>query len=151
MTPRVDNAGFVYAYKKGHSIDVFVYTIVKAMRYVAECLELNLRVEHVMRRTDDGDMIVDHLSKNEVEKAMDLCPYMKEVPVGSRYLEVWIRQPATLWDLGRRMLLDGGRWSSYVDRDYMKDMKAFARKFAWKKEDKEKQVEEKVMKVNSKR
>ena len=79
----VDNTGFCYAYKKGHSRVLFVYTVVKAMRYVAECLELNLHVEHVMRRTDEGDMIVNHLSKNEVEKAMDLCPEMVEVPVGS--------------------------------------------------------------------
>ena len=136
VTLRVDNTGFCYAYKKGHSRDLYVYTLVKALRYVAESLELNLHVLHVMRRTDDGDMIVDHLSKNEVEKAKDLCSAMIEVPVGSKYLEKWIRQPAVLWDLGRRMLIDGGRWSSLVDRDYMKEMREFAGKFQWRKEEK---------------
>ena len=136
VTLRVDNTGFCYAYKKGHSRDLFVFTLVKALRYVAESLELNLHVVHVMRRTDDGDMIVDHLSKNEVEKAKDLCSVMVEVPVGSKYLEKWIRQPAVLWDLGRRMLMDGGRWSSLVDRDYMKEMREFAGKFQWRKEEK---------------
>ena len=48
---------------------------------------------------------------------------MRKVPVGSRYLEVWIRQPAVL-----------------------SDTKAFAGKFKWKKEVKKKKVEEKVRK-----
>ena len=140
---RVDNTGFCFAYKKGHSRDLFVYTIVKAMSYVAESLELNLHVEHVMRRTNAGDMIVDHLSKNEVVKAMDLCPEMLEVPMGSRYLETWIRQPAVLWDLGRRMLMNDDKWSSYVGRDYWNDMRTFARKFQWRKEERRRKEQKK--------
>ena len=32
--------------------------------------------------------------------------------------------------------MDGGRWSSLVDRDYMKEMREFAGKFQWRKEEK---------------
>ena len=109
------------------SLNLFIFGIVS--------MAIGARSTSWLDRTDAGDMIVDHLSKNEEVKAMDLCPEMMEIPMGSKYLETWIRQPAVLWDLGRRMLMNDDKWSSYVGRDYWKDMRTFAGKFQWRKEE----------------
>ena len=63
--------------------------------------------------------------------------------MGSKYLETWIRQPAVLWDLGRRMLMNDDKWSSYVGRDYWKDMRTFAGKFQWRKEERRRKEQKK--------
>ena len=53
------------------SLNLFIFGIVS--------MAIGARSTSWLDRTDAGDMIVDHLSKNEEVKAMDLCPEMMEV------------------------------------------------------------------------
>ena len=131
---RVDNTGFVYAFQKGHSRDPYVYTLVKAMRYVAEQLEFRIHVVHVSRRTSEGDQIVDHLSKGEGGKVVDLVPGAVEVKIWSKCFLNWIKHPVVLWDLGRQLLLESEVWKKRAGRDFKGDMRSVSQLLKWKKE-----------------
>lgn len=130
---RVDNIGFVYAFNKGHSRDLHIYTLVRAMKYVSEHLEFKLHVIHVSRRTEIGDQLVDHLSKGEVEKVMVLKPSVVEVVIWSETMKRWIRQPRVLWDLGRLVMLESDSFRDSVGKDYKADMRKISLLLKWKK------------------
>ena len=58
------NIGFCYAWRNGHSRDLYIYTLTKAISEIAGMTEVHVEVTHVLRRTDVGNKIVDNLSKN---------------------------------------------------------------------------------------
>ena len=132
---RVDNTGFVYAFKKGHSRDLFVYTIVKAMRYIADQLEFKIHVIHVSRRTSEGDKIVDYLSKGEDDKVMGLVPGVSKLDIWSKRLINWIARPVVSFDLGRQIMLESGIWRNRVGRDFKGDMRSVSQLLQWKKKE----------------
>ena len=63
---RVDNIGFCYAWRNGHSQDLYIYTITKAMIDIARMAEVRVEVDHVLRRSEVGDEIVDNLSRMQL-------------------------------------------------------------------------------------
>ena len=132
---RIDNLGFVYAFKKGHSKDLHIYTLVKAMKYVADQLEFVMHVVHVSRRTSVGDMIVDHLSKGEKSKVVELAPGVVEVGSWSRCLLNWIKHPRVSWDLGRQILMESDLWKKRAGRDFRNDMRRVSQVLEWKKKE----------------
>ena len=131
---RVDNTGFVYAFQKGHSRDPYVYTLVKALRYVAEQLEFRVHVVHVSRRTSGGDQIVDYLSKGEDGKVRDLAPESVEVGIWSKCFLNWIKHPRVSWDLGRQIMVESESWKERVGRDFRADMRKVFQLLKWKKQ-----------------
>ena len=119
-----DNLGFVYANKAGHSKDLHIYTIAKALNDVCLGLGARMKVYHTGRRTSVGDKVVDHLSKHEMEAAANLIPGMSDVSdklpeaVGE-----WIRRPLPKQDLGRKVLEElQGRFPVKLGRDYRQDL-----------------------------
>ena len=134
---RVDNIGFCYAWRKQHSRDLYIYTLTKAMRDIEQMLEIKIEVYHVPRRSAVGDQIVDHLSKNEVEKVEELVGKEGRIVATSTLLDNWIRRPFVAWDLGKR-ILEGlkyerlGAW-----RDYVADLKGVRMEMGWGKRRKE--------------
>ena len=131
---RVDNTGFVYAFQKGHSRDPYVYTLVKALRYVAEQLEFRVHVVHVSRRTSVGDQIVDHLSKGEDSKVRDLAPESVEVGIWSKCFLNWIKHPRVSCDFGRQIMVESESWKERVGRDFRADMRKVSQLLKWKKQ-----------------
>ena len=138
---RVDNIGFCYAFRKGHSRDLYIYTLVKAIAYIAQQLEIRVHIVHVPRRTCLGDEIVDHLSKGESSDVMKLRPGAKCTTIRCEYLLKWIRQPKVSWDLGRQILLSLDDWKGLVGLDYKVHMREISLKMEWVNEKKRKAKE----------
>ena len=65
-----DNSGFYRAYRKDTSRDLFMYTVMKAIRTVAAHLDVNLRVIWTPRCSGTGEAIADLLSKHKVAEAL---------------------------------------------------------------------------------
>ena len=139
MILRVDNIGFCYAFAKGHSKDLYIYTLVKALGYISQQLEFIVHVVHVLRRTDVGDDIVDHLSKGEVLEVGRLMPEAREIDIKCRYLLKWIEQPQVSWDLGRQILLHQDDWKMFVGLDYKANIREILWKLNWVNEKKRKE------------
>ena len=95
---RVDNIGFCCPWRNGHGQDLYIYTITKAMIDIARMKEVRVEVDHVLRRSEVGD-----LSKNAVGAEEKKRLGMTEVATGSIYLTNWLKDPSLRWDLGRRM------------------------------------------------
>ena len=138
---RVDNIGFCYAFRKGHSRDLFIYTLVKAIVYISQQLEFRVHIVHVPRRTSVGDEIVDHLSKGEIVEVMKLRPGARSTDIKCQYLLNWIRQPKVLWDMGRQIMLSLDDWKEFVGLDYKVNMRAISLKMKWVNERKRKAKE----------
>ena len=128
---RVDNIGFCYAWKKGHSRDLYIYTLTKAMRDIARMTEIQIEVTHVLRRSVVGDEIVDSLSKNELGKEEMQDRGLIERPPGSHMLLNWIRQPSVLWALGRGLVKEQNSSQLLPGRDYSNDMRSLRAKLGW--------------------
>ena len=92
---RVDNNGFCYAWRNGHGQDLYIYTITKAMIDIARMAEVRVEVDHVLRRSEVGD-----LSKNAVGAEEKKRLGMTEVATGSIYLTNLLKDPSLRWDLG---------------------------------------------------
>ena len=130
---RVDNIGFCYAWRKQHSRDLYIYTLTKAMRDIEQMLEVRIEVCHVPRRSTVGDQIVDHLSKNEVEKVEELVGKGGRIVATSTLLDNWIRRPFVAWDLGRR-ILEGLKYESLGEwRNYVADLRRVRIEMGWGK------------------
>ena len=103
------------------------------MRDIEQMLEIKIEVCHVPRRSTVGDQIVDHLSKNEVEKVEELVGKGGRIVATSMLLDNWIRRPFVAWDLGKR-ILEGlkyerlGAW-----RDYVADLRRVRVEMGWGK------------------
>ena len=54
MELRVDNIGFCYAWRKGHSRDLYIYTLTKAIRDIARMTEIQVEVTHVLEELMSG-------------------------------------------------------------------------------------------------
>ena len=130
---RVDNIGFCYAWRKGHSRDLYIYTLTKAMKDIARMIEVHIEVTHVLRRSDVGDEIVDNLSKNELGKEEMQDRGLIERPPGSCLLQNWIRQPSVLGAMGRGLVIEQNRVQLLPGRDYIKDMRGLRAKLSWSK------------------
>ena len=63
---RVDNIGFCCPWRIGHGQDLYIYTITKAMMDIARMAEVRVEVDHVLRRSEVGDEIVDNLSRMQL-------------------------------------------------------------------------------------
>ena len=130
---RVDNIGFCYAWRKGHSRDLYIYTLTKAIRDIALMTEIQVEVTHVLRRTDVGDEIVDNLSKNMLGKEEMQDRGLIERPPGSSLLQKWIRQPSVLGAMGRGLVLEHNADQLIPGRDYSKDMRGLRARLGWSK------------------
>ena len=129
---RVDNIGFCYAWRNGHSKDLYIYNIVKAMIDIARMAEVRVEVEHVLRRSEVGDEIVDNLSKDAVGEEEKRRLGLIEVAPGSLYLVNWLEDPVLRWDLGRRIVVDLGHEEIIPERNYKKDMWILGKELGWK-------------------
>ena len=129
---RVDNIGFCYAWRNGHGQDLYIYTITKAMIDIARMAEVRVEVDHVLRRSEVGDEIVDNLSKNAVGAEEKKRLGMTEVATGSIYLANWLKDPSLRWDLGRRIVEDLGHEQIVPERNYKKDMRIVREEMGWK-------------------
>ena len=119
-----DNLGFVYAFRKGHSKDIHIYTLAKAVHDIGLGLGAQVRIFHTGRRTSVGDKVVDHLSKYEMVAVRNLVPNMLDVRDQlPRVLGDWINKPRPCQDLGRKALVElSRRFPVKTDRDYRTDM-----------------------------
>ena len=138
---RVDNIGFCYAFRKGHSRDLYIYTLVKAMAYISQQLEFQVHVVHVPRRTQLGDEIVDHLSKGEINEVERLRPEARSTRIKCGHLFKWIERPGVSWDLGREILLSMEDWKGFVGLDYKAKMSEISLRMEWVNEKKRKVLE----------
>ena len=138
---RVDNIGFCYAFRKGHSRDLYIYTLVKAMAYISQQLEFQVHVVHVPRRTQLGDEIVDHLSKGEINEVERLRPEARSTRIKCGHLFKWIERPGVSWDLGREILLSIEDWKGFVGLDYKAKMSEISLRMEWVNEKKRKVME----------
>ena len=68
----VDNAGSVWAFRKGHSKDLYTYTVVKAIYSVARALNVDLEIIKVRRCSVPGAVVADLLSKGKVPEGLDM-------------------------------------------------------------------------------
>ena len=130
---RVDNIGFCYAWRKGHSRDLYIYTLTKAIRDIAKMTEIQVEVTHVLRRTDVGDEIVDNLSKNMLGKEEMQVRGLVERPPGSSLLQKWIRQPSVLGAMGRGLVVEQNSGQLIPGRDFSKDMRGLRARLGWSK------------------
>ena len=130
---RVDNIGFCYAWRKGHSRDLYIYTLTKAIRDIARMTEIQVEVTHVLRRTDVGDEIVDNLSKNMLGKEEMQVRGLVERPPGSSLLQKWIRQPSVLGAMGRGLVVEQNTNQLIPGRDFSKDMRGLRARLGWSK------------------
>ena len=130
---RVDNIGFCYAWRKGHSRDLYIYTLTKAIRDIAKMTEIQVEVTHVLRRTDVGDEIVDNLSKNMLGKEEMRARGLVERPPGSSLLQKWIRQPSVLGAMGRGLVVEQNTNQLIPGRDFSKDMRGLRARLGWSK------------------
>ena len=73
--------------------------------------------------TSEGDQIVDHLSKGEGGKVVELAPGAVEVRIWSKCFLNWIKHPVVLWDLGRQLMLESEVWKKRAGRDFKGDMR----------------------------
>ena len=138
---RVDNIGFCYAFRKGHSRDLYIYTLVKAMAYIAQQLEFRVHVVHVPRRTQLGDELVDHLSKGEFNEVERLRPEARSTTIKCGYLLKWIDRPGVSWNLGSDILLGLEDWKGFAGLDYKVNMSEISSKMEWVNERKRKAME----------
>ena len=133
---RVDNIGFCYAWMKGHSKDLYIYTLTKAMRDIARMAEVQVEVCHVLRRSEIGDEVVDSLSKNEMGESERKVLGVTEKCPGSNLLLRWIRQPVVLGDMGRGIVMELNQGNIVPGRDYGKDMRNLRVRLGWSKKKK---------------
>ena len=84
--------------------------------------------------TSEGDQIVDHLSKGEGGKVVELAPGAVEVRIWSECFLNWIKHPVVLWDLGRQLMLESEVWKKRAGRDFKGDMRNVSQLLKWKKE-----------------
>ena len=129
----MDNIGFCYAWRKGHSRDLYIYTLTKAIRDIAKMTEIQVEVTHVLRRTDVGDEIVDNLSKNMLGKEEMQDRGLIERPPGSNLLQKWIRQPSVLGAMGRGLVVEQNSGQLIPGRDFSKDMRGLRARLGWSK------------------
>ena len=102
----VDNIGFMYSTRNGSSHDQFVYTIAKCVHDVATGLGIRAKVYHTSRRSDKGEEVSDHLSKNEIKEMERIWPEGQRIKGKGSVLERWIKEPRIMTDLGRRVLME---------------------------------------------
>ena len=121
-----DNLEFVFAFRKGHSKDIHIYSLAKLVHDVGLGLGAQVRIFHTGRRTSVGDKVVDHLSKYEMDDAHSLVPNMLDVRDRlPRTMENWINKPRPCQDLGRKVLVELSRkFPVKLGRDYRADMEA---------------------------
>ena len=77
---------------------------------------------------------MDHLSKGEGGKVVELAPGAVEVRIWSQCMLNWIGYPTVSWDLGRQIMLGSESWKERVGRDFRADMRKVSQLLKWKKE-----------------
>ena len=97
------------------------------MMDIARMAEVRVEVDHVLRRSEVGD-----LSKNAVGAEEKKRLGMTEVATGSIYLANWLKDPSLRWDLGRRIVEDLGHEQIVPERNYKKDMRIVREEMGWK-------------------
>ena len=75
-----DNAGLVYAFKKGNSTCTYAATVVKAMDAVAKALNITLIVVKTPRVSGAGEYVADALSKGKITDALSELPEHRDGP-----------------------------------------------------------------------
>ena len=99
-----DNDGFVKSYAKGHSRCGYLHTMSKAINYVASCLNCNLSVESIQRRSGQGACVADDLSKGNIETALETLECPARLPSRiTRALSEWLSEPTESRTLGERI------------------------------------------------
>ena len=99
-----DNQGFVTAFRKAYTPDVYLQTAVMALNNVARGLNIRLDVVWSPRRSGPGEEIADDLSKGNFSNLHGIA----RMKVGPSYIPrtlcVWLEHPTASRVLGQAML-----------------------------------------------
>lgn len=98
-----DNAGFVGAWRRQSGKDVYLHTVIHALKFLERGLEMELHVHKITRCSTDSDQVADYLSKDRVGRARSLVRLVRE----RRPAEVvvgWLRNPTPTRMLGKNLL-----------------------------------------------
>ena len=125
---KTDNIGVVWAMRKKHSRDLYCYSTAKATAYIADKLNIKLRVEKVPRCSDGPTTVADLLSKGDMYAALDIMGEADPTPPYiPRTLMKWLENPTPTRVLGHAILKEliaVRGWSTLpLDFEYSEDFK----------------------------
>lgn len=117
-----DNSGVVAGYLKGHSSESLAWTVLKAVRDIAQAFNCPVEIRKVARCSNRGSLAADLLSKAEVEQARALMDCPASGPgFLSRTLLHWLEKPTVSRVLGYAILEELRQMGIQSLRDYVED------------------------------
>jgi hypothetical protein len=107
----VDNMGSVTIWKKGYSSTCGLSTtLVAAIGRVAAALGSTVDIQKITRRSDDGPILADELSKGKFNRFLNRLPENFVLPPEPAWIPpsilAWIADPQSSPDLGDKILSD---------------------------------------------
>ena len=125
----IDNAGFVWAHRKGSSRDEYIWTLAKFMEDFCKGLGVRVKLFHTGRRTSKGERIADALSKGNMKEVKEEMPEGVDVSDRcSRVLDRWMKDPRVDRDLARRVLGEvQGKVDVFIGRNVTLEMEEMLR------------------------
>ena len=98
-----DNAGFVGAWRRQSGKDVYLHTVIHALRFLERGLEMELHVFKIMRCGTDNDQVADYLSKDRLGRARSLARLVRRRQPAKVVVD-WLNSPAPTRKLGKNLL-----------------------------------------------
>lgn len=98
-----DNAGFVGAWRRQAGKDVYLHTVIHALRFLERGLEMELHVHKITRCSTENDLVADYLSKDRVGRARSLVKLVRERKP-AEILVGWLANPTPTRMLGKKLL-----------------------------------------------
>ena len=103
----VDNQGTVGVYRKGHGKGCpYATCLVRAAYVVTKGMAIGLRVEKIRRCSDGGSVLVDAISKGDIDVLRRAWPVGRNLVEIPNSLLNWVRNPVDDMELGEKILED---------------------------------------------
>ena len=117
-----DNSGVVAGFLKGHSSESLAWTVLKAVRDIAQAFNCPVEIRKVTRCSDKGSLAADLLSKAELEQARAIMDCPASGPgFLSRTLLHWLEKPTVSRVLGYAILEELRQMGIKSLRSYVED------------------------------
>ena len=98
-----DNAGFVGAWRRQSGKDVYLHTVIHALRFLERGLEMELHVFKITKCGTDNDQVADYLSKDRLGRARSLARLVRRHQPAKVVVD-WLNSPAPTRKLGKNLL-----------------------------------------------